>query len=138
VLAFGEPILLSSETIPRLSWCGYALCLICGCGQKIELSVIPEAKPRWDLRADLQGRPKPAPFGLPSAGDAAPLFGFERAVEWCDSARSVIELLVQVDLKPTCTFSRTTAPLLEHTLYAQIHAASANQYSIKHSIREIF
>ena len=33
----------------------------CGCGQKLELPLIPEATPRWDLRVDADGRPSLAP-----------------------------------------------------------------------------
>jgi len=50
--------------------------------------------------------------------------------------RSVIELL-SGRIETNVYFSRTTAPLLSHTLYAQIHASSANQYSITFDPRNI-
>src|ERR1700677_3223757 len=41
-------------------WCVGMRCP-CGCGSVIELLVIPEAKPRWNLNVDAKGRPSLSP-----------------------------------------------------------------------------
>lgn len=41
-------------------WCVGFRCP-CGCGRTIELLVIPEAKPRWDVAADAAGHPSLTP-----------------------------------------------------------------------------
>ncbi|MCA8447954.1 hypothetical protein LGN18_10400 [Burkholderia vietnamiensis] len=60
----------SGEALPRrLPWRGLVLLrdgeedwsiamrCPCGCGQKLELPLIPEAMPRWELRVAPDGRP---------------------------------------------------------------------------------
>lgn len=41
-------------------WCVGMRCP-CGCGRRIELLVIPEAKPRWDVKLDARGIPTLSP-----------------------------------------------------------------------------
>lgn len=44
-------------------WCVGMRCP-CGCGRKIELLLIKEAAPRWDLLLDEKGPPFPDPFSM--------------------------------------------------------------------------
>lgn len=41
-------------------WCVGMRCP-CGCGEVIELLVVPEARPRWDVKIDRRGRPTLSP-----------------------------------------------------------------------------
>ena len=64
-------------------WCVGINCP-CGCGQKIELLVIPEAKPRWDLKTDSKGRPSLRPSVWLQQGCRSHFWLRNGRVEWCD------------------------------------------------------
>jgi hypothetical protein len=63
-------------------WCVGMICP-CGCGQKIELLVIPEAKPRWDLQTDAKGRPSLRPSVWLQRGCRSHFWLRNGRVEWC-------------------------------------------------------
>ena len=63
-------------------WCVGMICP-CGCGQKIELLVIPEAKPRWDLQTDSKGRPSLRPSVWLQRGCRSHFWLRNGRVEWC-------------------------------------------------------
>jgi hypothetical protein len=64
-------------------WCVGLNCP-CGCGQKIELLVIPEAKPRWDLKTDTKGRPSLRPSVWLQQGCRSHFWLRDGRVQWCD------------------------------------------------------
>jgi Family of unknown function (DUF6527) len=64
-------------------WCVGFRCP-CGCGQVIELLVIPEAKPRWDLRVDANGAPTLVPSVWLQRGCRSHFWLRNGRVEWCD------------------------------------------------------
>ena len=64
-------------------WCVGMRCP-CGCGRKIELLVIREAKPRWDLEIDAFGRPTLAPSVWLHDGCRSHFWIRKGVVDWCD------------------------------------------------------
>jgi hypothetical protein len=64
-------------------WCVGMRCP-CGCGRTIELLVIPEAKPRWDLSVDDKGRPSLSPSVWLQKGCRSHFWLRGGRVRWCD------------------------------------------------------
>ena len=64
-------------------WCVGMRCP-CGCGRKIELLVIREAKPRWDLTVDAIGRPTLTPSVWLRDGCKSHFWIRKGGVQWCD------------------------------------------------------
>lgn len=64
-------------------WCVGMVCP-CGCGQKIELLVIPEAKPRWDVTTDEKGRPSLRPSVWLQRGCRSHFWLRHGKIEWCE------------------------------------------------------
>lgn len=64
-------------------WCVGLRCP-CGCGRKIELLVIKEAKPRWDLKVDAAGRPTITPSVWLRDGCKSHFWIRRGEVQWCD------------------------------------------------------
>jgi hypothetical protein len=55
----------------------------CGCGETIELMLLPEAKPRWTLSADAGGRPSLSPSVWRRTGCRSHFWLREGRVRWC-------------------------------------------------------
>lgn len=64
-------------------WCLGMRCP-CGCGDTIELLVIDEAKPRWDIALDGNGRPTLSPSVWRKKGCRSHFWLRGGRVEWCD------------------------------------------------------
>lgn len=64
-------------------WCVGFRCP-CGCGRKIELLVIKEAKPRWDLKVDAAGRPTLTPSVWLRDGCKSHFWIRKGEVQWCE------------------------------------------------------
>jgi hypothetical protein len=64
-------------------WC-VGLACPCGCGQKIELLVVPEAKPRWDVTTDAKGRPSLRPSVWLQRGCRSHFWLRHGKIEWCN------------------------------------------------------
>ena len=64
-------------------WCVGMRCP-CGCGETIELLLIREAKPRWDLLIDRLGRPSLKPSVWRQHGCRSHFWLRRGRVEWCD------------------------------------------------------
>lgn len=64
-------------------WCAGLRCP-CGCGDIIELLVVPEAKPRWDIRVDRQRLPTLSPSVWRQTGCCSHFWLRSGRVEWCD------------------------------------------------------
>lgn len=64
-------------------WCVGMRCP-CGCGDIIELLVIKEAKPRWDIILDLEGRPSLSPSVWRQKGCHSHFWLRRGRVVWCD------------------------------------------------------
>jgi hypothetical protein len=64
-------------------WCVGMRCP-CGCGDIIELLVIAEAKPRWDVRADRERRPTLSPSVWRKTGCRSHFWVRRGRVQWCD------------------------------------------------------
>jgi hypothetical protein len=56
----------------------------CGCGETIELMVIPEAEPKWALTADKKGRPTLHPSVWRKVGCRSHFWMRAGRVHWCD------------------------------------------------------
>lgn len=63
-------------------WCVAMRCP-CGCGRKIELLIIKEAEPRWDLHVDLKGRPTLSPSVWLRDGCSSHFWVRAGRVRWC-------------------------------------------------------
>ncbi len=63
-------------------WCVGMLCP-CGCGTALELLLIPEAKPRWDVKVDWLGRPTLTPSVWMSRGCKSHFWLRRGKVYWC-------------------------------------------------------
>ncbi len=59
----------------------------CGCGQKVELALIPEAKPRWKLRLEPDKSPTLSPSVWLREGCCSHFFVRRGKVEWAESNR---------------------------------------------------
>jgi hypothetical protein len=64
-------------------WCVGLRCP-CGCSSAIELLVVPEAKPRWDLAIDARGRPSLSPSVWRKTGCRSHFWLRAGRVRWCD------------------------------------------------------
>jgi hypothetical protein len=64
-------------------WCVGMRCP-CGCGRTIELLVIPEAKPRWDISVDRNRRPSLSPSVWLQKGCRSHFWLKAGRVRWCD------------------------------------------------------
>lgn len=64
-------------------WCVGMRCP-CGCGHVIELMVIPEAKPRWDVRVDGKKRPMLSPSIWMQKGCRSHFWLRAGQIQWCD------------------------------------------------------
>jgi len=64
-------------------WCVGFRCP-CGCGRKIELLVIPEAKPRWTVHHDSAGRVTLHPSVWLKDGCQSHFFVRHGRIEWCE------------------------------------------------------
>jgi hypothetical protein len=56
----------------------------CGCGDKIELMVIPEAKPRWSVARDHRGRVSLHPSVWRQTGCRSHFWVQRGKIKWCD------------------------------------------------------
>lgn len=65
------------------NWCVGMHCP-CGCRHVIELLVIPEAKPRWDIHVDPKGHPSLSPSVWLIKGCRSHFWLRNGRVEWCD------------------------------------------------------
>lgn len=63
-------------------WCVGMRCP-CGCGHVIELLVVAEAKPRWDVIVDAKGRPTISPSVWLRKGCRSHFWIREGRVYWC-------------------------------------------------------
>ena len=63
-------------------WCIGMTCP-CGCGRPIELLVINEAKPRWDVSVDAQGFPNLSPSVWVKTGCRSHFWIRGGRVHWC-------------------------------------------------------
>lgn len=63
-------------------WCVGMRCP-CGCGRTIELLVIPEAKPRWDIKVDGRGYPTLSPSVWLQKGCRSHFWVRNGRVTWC-------------------------------------------------------
>lgn len=64
-------------------WCVGMRCP-CGCGINLELLVIPEAKPRWDLTIDALQRPTLSPSVWVQRGCQSHFWLRQGRVKWCE------------------------------------------------------
>lgn len=64
-------------------WCVGMRCP-CGCGDTIELLVIREAKPRWDIAVNGDGRPSLSPSVWRQTGCRSHFWVRYGRVDWCD------------------------------------------------------
>lgn len=63
-------------------WCVGMRCP-CGCGHVIELLVVAEAKPRWDIVIDAMGRPTLSPSVWLQKGCRSHFWLRNGRVDWC-------------------------------------------------------
>jgi hypothetical protein len=63
-------------------WCVGMRCP-CGCGDVIELLVLAEARPRWNLSVDASGRPTLAPSVWRQSGCRAHFWIRSGRIHWC-------------------------------------------------------
>lgn len=63
------------------NWCVGMRCP-CGCGQKVELPLIPEASPRWKLQIEVNGSPTLAPSVWLREGCRSHFFVLSGKVKW--------------------------------------------------------
>jgi hypothetical protein len=64
-------------------WCVGMRCP-CRCGMKIELLIIPEAKPRWDVSIEAMQRPTLTPSVWVQRGCRSHFFVRKGRVVWCE------------------------------------------------------
>jgi len=64
-------------------WCIGMRCP-CGCGQTIELMLLREVRPRWDLSIDDRGRPSLRPSVWRQVGCHSHFWLKHGRVQWCD------------------------------------------------------
>jgi len=58
----------------------------CGCGYAIELLVVAEAKPRWDVKVDGNGVPTLTPSVWLQKGCRSHFRVLEGRIHWCQTA----------------------------------------------------
>lgn len=56
----------------------------CGCGQRIELMLLREVKPRWDIIIDTRGRPSLTPSVWLRTGCRSHFWLRSGKIVWCD------------------------------------------------------
>lgn len=56
----------------------------CGCGDKIELMILREARPRWDIRANKAGQPSLHPSVWRKSGCRSHFWVREGRILWCE------------------------------------------------------
>ena len=56
----------------------------CGCGETIELALLPVVAPRWDLSVDSKGRPTLNPSIWKASGCRSHFWIRRGIVQWCD------------------------------------------------------
>lgn len=64
-------------------WCVGFRCP-CGCNQRVELLIIEEAKPRWDIEINQDLRPTLTPSVWLNKGCKSHFFVRSGRIEWCD------------------------------------------------------
>ena len=64
-------------------WCVGFRCP-CGCWRTIEMLVIPEANPRWDLSLDAKGRPSLRPSVWLQTGCRSHFWVRGGRIAWCE------------------------------------------------------
>jgi hypothetical protein len=64
-------------------WCVGLRCP-CGCGRTIELLLLPDVKPRWDLETDDVGRPSLNPSIWLQDGCKSHFWIRQGRVQWCE------------------------------------------------------
>ncbi len=64
-------------------WCVGMRCP-CGCGEVIELLIVPEAKPRWNITTDTKGRPSLSPSVWRQKGCRSHFWLKNGRVHWCE------------------------------------------------------
>lgn len=64
-------------------WCVGLRCP-CGCGRKIELLTVREAKPRWDIKVDSTGLPTLTPSIWLRDGCRSHFWVLKGRVQWCE------------------------------------------------------
>ena len=77
----GRELLLAQED--GKSW-EVAMRCPCGCGDTLELQLIPEAKPHWTLSADVKGSPSLKPSVFRATGCKAHFWLRSGRIQWCD------------------------------------------------------
>lgn len=55
----------------------------CGCGRRLEVMLLREAKPRWDLKVDSRGRPSLHPSIWVADGCRSHFWLRDGVVHWC-------------------------------------------------------
>ena len=63
-------------------WCVGLRCP-CGCGDSLELLVVAEAKPRWDIAIDKRGKPSLSPSIWRKTGCHSHFWLSNGRVRWC-------------------------------------------------------
>lgn len=56
----------------------------CGCGQRLELMLLKQVKPRWDLTIDRKGRPTLRPSVWLRTGCRSHFWVREGKIVWCE------------------------------------------------------
>lgn len=56
----------------------------CGCGETIELALLPVVVPRWELSIDKKGRPTLSPSVWKKSGCRSHFWLRRGVVQWCD------------------------------------------------------
>ena len=56
----------------------------CGCGRRIELLLLPDVTPRWDLRVGKDGRPTLSPSIWVAAGCRSHFWLRDGEIHWCE------------------------------------------------------
>ena len=56
----------------------------CGCGQRLEMMLLKEVKPRWDLSVDRRGRVSLHPSAWPREGCKSHFWVRSGKIIWCD------------------------------------------------------
>lgn len=77
----GRDLILAREDDE--DWCVGFRCP-CGCRRIIELLVVPEAKPRWDITCDVDGHPSLYPSVWLQTGCRSHFWLRNGRVFWCD------------------------------------------------------
>jgi Family of unknown function (DUF6527) len=64
-------------------WCVGMYCP-CGCGKRLEMMLLKDIRPRWDVTVDYRGRPTLHPSVWLNAGCRSHFWIREGKVVWCD------------------------------------------------------